>query len=106
LDDDTYSAKFTECIDKAKYLFPNDPILLQVTKDGNDANEARIVKTIRTNSIGLGGFFGGTIIGCVLHYGCYWEQWPALGVGFGAAFVASFIIGEIIILLRKRFKLK
>ena len=105
LDDETYSAKFTECIDKAKYLFPNDPILLQVTKDGNDANEARMAKTFRSN-IGLGGFFGGTIIAGVLHYGCSWEQWPALGVGFGAAFVASFIIVEIIILLRKRFKRK
>ncbi len=96
-----YRDKFQECVDRAKYLFPSDPLLLQVVNECN-ANMAKLAaKTIRATMLFIGACIG-LCVGGVLEPRLNLEEGLAWTIGLFGGICVFAAIGELVVYLKNK----
>ena len=83
--DEVYMHKLQECIDRAKYLFPSDPLLAKVIEDATKvieyAPKAEKIKKIEKYEAGIGlaiwtiSVWGSMVVYSLLDYALDWGWW-------------------------------
>lgn len=113
VEDEVYEQKLQECLDRAKYLFPSDPLLAKVMEDAKRATKAKGFKNVSEVIAGIG-----TAVGLIVSVAVYvflgiefeWGFWEWFGylyatsiVGMGVAVGLGALLKALYLKANKKY---